>query len=130
MSNTVYFDGNGREILEILKMALCGFKDVHITNAFLHPHHGLADEGRATLDIVVNFPNEKKWVDIHYHHNESATIKGGYGNISYIDHYYHLEPFPEDRIKKSKDDIFTWGYSYLKGDYILNEILERKKCKP
>jgi len=129
MTNTVEFDGSGREILELLKKALCEFKNVYIVNAFLHPHHGLADEGRATLDIYVNIPDEKKWIDIHYWHHESERIPGGYGRISYVERYYHREPFPEDHIKKWKEDKFTWGYGTYSGEYILDEILERKKCK-
>lgn len=127
--NTVEFNGSGREILELLKKALCGFNNVYVVNAFLHPHHGFADEGRAVLHILINIPDEKKWIDIYYDHHEAERIPGGYGKISYIEHYYHREPFPEDNIKRYIEIKFTWGYSSYTGEYILNEILERKKCR-
>lgn len=129
MTNTVEFTGNGREILELMKKALCEFKNVYVINAFLHPHHGFADTGRATLGILVNIPDEKKWIEITYRHHESPISESGSGSISYKDHYYHREPFPEDHIKRSIKDKFTWGYGMYTGEYILSEILERKKCK-
>lgn len=127
--NTVEFIGNGREILELMKKALCEFKNVYVINAFLHPHHGFADTGRATLNILINIPDEKKWVEITYRHHESPIEESGSGSISYKEHYYHRESFPEDSVKQSKNVNFIWGYSSYTGEYILAEILERKKCK-
>ena len=129
MSNTVEFIGSGREILDLMKKALCEFKNVYVINAFLHPHHGFADTGRATLNILVNIPDEKKWVEITYRHHESPISESGSGSISYVEHYYHREPFPEDHIKRSIKYKFTWGYGIYTGEYILAEILERKKCR-
>lgn len=129
MTNTVEFTGSGREILELMKKALCEFKSVYVVNAFLHPHHGFADTGRATLNILINIPDEKKWVEITYRHHESPISESGSGSISYKDHYYHREKFSQDWVDKSKNDKFTWGYSTYTGEYILNEILERKKCR-
>ena len=128
-TNTVEFVGNGREILELMKKALCEFKNVYVINAFLHPHHGFADTGRATLNILVNIPDEKKWVEITYRHHESPIEESGSGSISYKDHYYHRESFPQDSVGRAKDVKFIWGYSSYTGEYILAEILERKKCK-
>lgn len=128
-TNTVEFIGNGREILELVKKALCEFKNVYVTNAFLHPHHGFADTGRATLNILINIPDEKKWIEITYRHHESPIEESGSGSISYKEHYYHRESFPQDWVDRSKNNKFTWGYSTYTGEYILDEILERKKCK-
>lgn len=129
MTNTVEFTGNGREILELMKKALCEFKNVYVVDAFLHPHHGFADTGRATLNILVNIPDEKKWIMVRYHHHESPISASGSGNISYEEHYYHRKPFPQDWVDRAKNDKFTWSYSVYTGEYILSEILERKKCK-
>lgn len=127
-SNTVEFIGSGREILELMKKALCEFKNVYVINAFLHPHHGFADTGRATINILVNISDEKKWIEITYRHHESPIAENGSGSISYKDHYYHRESFPQDWVDRTKKDNFTWGYSTYTGEYILDEILERKRC--
>lgn len=91
--NTVEFIGNGREILELMKKALCEFKNVYVINAFLHPHHGLADTGRATLNILVNIPDEKKWIEITYRHHESPIEESGMEvyhikNITIIENHF------------------------------------------
>lgn len=129
MTNTIEFTGSGREILELMKKALCEFKNVYVVNAFLHPHHGFADTGRATLDILVNIPDEKKWILIRYDHHESPMSANGSGSISYEEYYYHRKPFPQDWVDRAKKDKFPWGYDTLTGEYILAEILERKKCR-
>lgn len=65
---------------------------------------------------------------ITYSHHESPISANGSGKISYDEHYYHREKFPQDWVDRTKNDKFTWGYNMLTGEYILTEILERKKC--
>lgn len=129
MGEKIEFSGSGKDILELIKKALCEFKEVYVVNAFLHPHHGFADEGRAVIDILINVPEEKEWVEIHYSHHESPVASKGSGSISYEQYYYHRTPFPKDRVDFAKPFKFTWGYNAYIGEYILNEILERKKCR-
>lgn len=129
MSETIEFSGSGKDILELMKKALCEFKEVYLVNAFLHPHHGFADEGRSVIDILINVPENKVWIEVHYSHHESPVANKGSGSISYKEHYYHGKPFPNDRVDFAKDFTFTWGHNSYTGEYILNEILERKKCR-
>lgn len=126
--NTIEFTGSGREILELMKKALCEFKNVYLINAFLHPHHGFADEGRALLNILIDIPDEKKWIAISYNHYESPMAAKGSGSISYDEHYYHRKPFPKEWIDRTEEK-FTWGYRNLTSNQILDEVLERNKCR-
>lgn len=130
--NTVEFRGSGRDVLELMKKAICDFKEVYLTNAFLHPHHGYPEVGRAILEILIYIPEEKKWIEIRYNHHEGAGEDEGSGSISYRKYYYHRESFPKERIERSKSASYTWGYTMLNGEdllrYVLDEYLERKKC--
>lgn len=49
-TNTVEFTGSGREILELMKKALCEFKNIYVVNAFLHPHHGFVKSDSKYID--------------------------------------------------------------------------------
>lgn len=59
-SNTVEFVGSGKDIVDLMKKALCDFKNIYIEEAVLTSHTKSIDEGTAVLSLLINIPDEKK----------------------------------------------------------------------
>ena len=125
MSNTVEFMGSGKEIVELMKKALCDFKEIHIDEAVLTSPAKSIDNGTAVIGILINIPEEKKWVNICYTHMDEGV---GYGSISYQEHSYQDQHFPQNWIERSIGKRFLWGNATITEQQLLDEILERKKC--
>lgn len=125
MNNTVDFMGSGKDIVELMKKALCDFEEIRIDEAVLTSPNKSIDEGTVVISLIVNIPEEKKWISIYYSHMEEGV---GYGSISYNEHSYKDQPFPQNWVEKSAGKMFPWGNSALTEQQILDEILERKKC--
>lgn len=64
-------------------------------------------------------------MSIYYAHDEEGV---GSGSISYQEHKYQDQLFPQNWIEKSTSKMFPWGNGVLTEQQILDEILERKKC--
>jgi|SRR3989344_7001450 len=125
MSNTIDFMGSGKDIVELMKKALCDFKEIHIDEAILTSPDKSIDEGTTVISLIINIPKEKKWVSMYYTHMEDGV---GYGSISYNEHNYQDQPFPQNWVEKSTGKMFPWGNSVLTEQQILDKILERNKC--
>lgn len=125
MSNTIDFMGSGKDIVYLMKRALCDFKEIHIDEAVLTSPDKSIDEGTAVISLLINIPEEKKWVSIYYTHMEEGV---GYGSISYNEHNYQDQPFPQNWIEKSSGKMFPWGNGALTEQQILDEILGRDEC--
>ena len=125
MSNTIDFMGSGKDIVYLMKRALCDFKHIHIDEAVLTSQDKFIDEGTAVISLIIDIPEENKWVSIYYAHMDDGV---GYGSISYNEHNYKDQPLPKNWIEKSKGRMFPWGNGALTEQQILDDIFERKNC--
>ncbi len=125
-SNIVEFMGSGKDVVELMKKALCDFKYIYIDEAVLTSPYKSIDEGTSVISLLINIPDEEKWISIYYTHMEEGI---GYGSISYQEHDYRKQPFPQNWIEKSKGKLFPWGNGALTEQQILDDVLEMKKCR-
>ncbi len=125
MSNTIDFMGSGKDIVELMKKALCDFKNIHIDEAILTSPDKSIEDGTTVISLLINIPDENKWVSIYYSHMDDGV---GYGSISYQEHNYQDQPFPQNWVEKSMGKMFPWGNGYRTEQQILDDIFERKKC--
>lgn len=125
MSNTIDFMGSGKDIVNLMKRALCDFKEIHIGEAVLTSPDKSIDEGTVVISLIINIPEDKKWVSIYYTHMDDGV---GYGSISFKEHNYQDKPFPENWVEKSAGQMFPWGNDALTEQQILDKILGRNEC--
>ncbi len=124
--NIVEFMGSGKDVVELLKKALCDFDEIHVSDAVLTSTDKSIDNGTVVISLLINIPHEEKWISIYYTHMDEGV---GYGSISYQEHNYRERPFPQNWVEKSKGGLFPWGNGALTERQILYDVLERKKCR-
>lgn len=122
--NTVEFMGSGKDVVDLMKKTLCNFENIFIEEAVLISPDKSIEDGTAVLSLLINIPNEKKWVSIYYTHEEI-----GHGSITYQEHDYQEQPFPKHVIERSRGRKYAWRNEILTEEEILDIILERKRCK-